>query len=128
MTNRMQPVRLALIGLFFLLAPIAFGQAVTGRLLGTILDPSGAAVPVAQLTVTSQETGIVTKLQSDGAGNYIAPSLPPGTYTVRVEAQGFRAAVASGNTGKAAQTTRADASVQVGPVAQSVEGKAVPAS
>src|SRR5260370_23373828 len=125
MTNRMQPVRLALIGLFFLLAPIAFGQAVTGRLLGTILDPSGAAVPVAQLTVTSQETGIVTKLQSDNGGNYIAPSLPPGTYTVRVEAQGFRGAVASGNTVNVAQTTRVDVILQVGQLAESVDVKAV---
>src|SRR6266849_529716 len=118
MMNRIQGVRLALIGLFFLLAASAFGQAVTGRLLGTILDPSGAGVPAAQLTVTSQETGIVTKLQSDSAGNYIAPSLPPGTYSVRVEAQGFRAAVASENTVNVAQTTRVDVTLQVGQLAE----------
>src|SRR5260370_35332951 len=86
------------LGLFFLLATSAFGQAVTGRLLGTVLDPSGAAVPAAQLTVTNHETGIVTKLQSDNAGNYIAPSLPPGSYTGRVEAQGVRTPGARGNT------------------------------
>src|SRR6266404_9641859 len=106
MTN--QRVRLTLTGLFFLLGANAFGQAVTGRLLGTILDPSGAAVPAAQLTITNQETGIVTKLQSDSAGNYIAPSLPPGTYRVRVEAQGFRAAVASDYTVNVAEATRVD--------------------
>ena len=127
MMNRMQPVRLALIGLLVLFMASAFGQSVTGKLLGTILDPSGAAVPAAQLTVTSQETGIVTKLQSDNAGNYIAPSLPPGTYTVRVEAQGFRAAVASGNAVNVAQTTRVDVMLQVGQVAESVEVKAVAA-
>jgi Carboxypeptidase regulatory-like domain len=127
MMNRMQPVRLALIGLPVLFMASAFGQSVTGKLLGTILDPSGEAVPAAQLTVTSQETGIVTKLQSDNAGNYIAPSLPPGTYTVRVEAQGFRAAVASGNAVNVAQTTRVDVMLQVGQVAESVEVKAVAA-
>ncbi len=111
----------AFFGLALWLAPATLGQTVTGRLLGTVQDPSGAGVPGAQVTITNQDTGISLKTQTDGVGNYVAPSLAPGAYTVRVEAAGFRAAVASGNTASVAQTTRVDVTLQVGPIAESVE-------
>jgi len=51
----------------------------------------------------------------------VAPSLPPGPYTVKVEATGFRTAVSSGNTVSVAQATRVDVMLQLGPIAESVE-------
>ena len=53
------------------------GQAVSGSLLGTITDASGAAVPNAQVTITEINTGIVRKAETNASGNYSSrPSKP----------------------------------------------------
>ena len=59
-------------------SPAAFGQAITGRLVGTVEDKNQAAVSAARVTVTNQSTGISSEFQTDSQGNYIAPSLPVG--------------------------------------------------
>ena len=69
---------------------ILFGQS-TATLSGTVKDPSGAALPGAQITVRNLGTGVERSLQSDGAGQYVAPSLPPGDYSIRATAGGFGA-------------------------------------
>jgi hypothetical protein len=112
-------------GLLVILASIAMAQTVTGRLLGTIQDPSQAGVPGAQVTIRNQNTGISLTIQTDSTGNYIAPSLQSGTYTVKVEASGFRTAVSPGNTVNVAQTTRVDVTLQLGQLAESVEVRSV---
>jgi hypothetical protein len=114
-------------GLTAIFASSAFGQAVTGRLLGTVLDPSGAAVPGAQVTITNQDTGIGRVVQTETSGNYTAASLQSGPYTVKVEAAGFRSAVSPGNVVRVAQTTRVDVTLEVGQLAESVEVKAAAA-
>jgi hypothetical protein len=55
-----------------LLAAIAHGQAIAGRLPGTIRDSSQAVVPGAVMTITNEETGIVSRNKSDAQGNFIA--------------------------------------------------------
>ena len=66
-------------------------QTTTGSIVGTITDPSGAAVPGAVITVTNEATGIVAiRLTADSSGNYVATTLPPGRYSVTVEATGFK--------------------------------------
>jgi len=99
---------------------LVFAQAINGRLVGTVLDPSDAAVPEAQVTITNQETGIPYTTRTDAQGNYVAPSLPPGSYTVKVELAGFRAAILSNNVVSVAQTTRVEVKLQVGAVTESV--------
>jgi outer membrane receptor protein involved in Fe transport len=106
------------------MAGLAFGQAISGRIVGTILDPSNAGIPNAQVTLTNEGSGIAFKAQTDAQGNYIAPSLPPGPYTVKVEAQGFRSAVSTANTVSVAQTTRVDLTLAVGTLAETVEVRA----
>src|SRR5882762_10797680 len=69
--------------------PVA-AQRITGTLRGQILDPSGAAVPDAQVTATNQETGVLVKITTTSAGTYSFPSLIPGVYKVEVEAKGFK--------------------------------------
>ena len=54
------------------------GQGTTGTLRGQILDPSGAVVPEAQVTITNQQTGVVTKVLTSTVGTYNVPSLLPG--------------------------------------------------
>src|SRR5579859_2370349 len=67
----------------------AFGQA-TGSLFGTVSDPSGALVPAAVVTATSQGTGIQRETRTDADGHYVLPLLPIGTFTLKVIASGFQ--------------------------------------
>jgi hypothetical protein len=80
-------------GLNLVLAPAAQAQAglSTGIIQGTILDPHGASVPGAQVSITSRATG--AKLQADVSptGTYNSGPLVPGEYLVRVDAAGFKA-------------------------------------
>jgi hypothetical protein len=62
--------------------------AVTGTLRGQVADPSGAVIPQASLTVTSA-AGASHTGTSDATGQYAIPALPPGQYTVTVQAGGF---------------------------------------
>ncbi len=72
-----------------------FAQAVTGTLLGTVTDSTGAVVTSAKVTVTNQNTGLTRTLKSDSIGEYTAPSIPTGTYTVLVEMDGFKSTALS---------------------------------
>src|SRR5437870_13307634 len=81
------------LGLNAALAPIANGQAgiSTGTIQGTILDPNGASVPGAKVTITSKSTGAKTSPEVTSSGTYNSGPLAPGDYVVRVEASGFKA-------------------------------------
>jgi hypothetical protein len=74
-----------------LLSVELFAQANFGRILGTVTDQSGGVVPAATVTITDTQRGLARTLTTDAVGEYNAPSLIPGTYTVRVEAKGFKA-------------------------------------
>jgi hypothetical protein len=65
-------------------------QAVTGTILGTVTDDTGAILPGATVTLRHTDTGFVRTVHSDSAGEFTAPSLPTGTYTLSAELQGFK--------------------------------------
>src|SRR5712692_612821 len=67
-----------------------FSQANFGRILGTVTDQSGGVLAGATVTIVDNERGVARTLITDDAGEYNAPTLIPSTYTVRVEAKGFR--------------------------------------
>ncbi len=67
----------------------AQSAAATGRLDGTVTDPTGAAVPGAEITVRNQSTGIATTVQSSSEGEFTALYLDPGTYEVSIQKPGF---------------------------------------
>lgn len=69
-------------------AVAAYSQS-TARLSGIVTDPSGAAVPQAQVTVRNLSTGVDRVVNSDSGGQYAVPSLQPGNYSVTVHAPGF---------------------------------------
>src|ERR1700736_6980842 len=69
----------------------ASAQAVYGSILGTVSDPSGAAVANAKVTVTSQTKNTSVDTTTNESGNYSVTHLIPDTYSVRVEGQGFKA-------------------------------------
>lgn len=77
--------------LLALLTIAASAQNITGLIAGTVKDPSGAVVPNATVTVTNTDTGVTVRtLKTDAGGNYSAPLLPIGHYSVAIEAAGFR--------------------------------------
>lgn len=84
-------VVLRLLFLFFL-ASIAFLSAQTyqGRILGTITDSSGAVVADAKVTLRDTATNVSRSLVTNHAGEYVAPDLEPGTYSVSAEAPASR--------------------------------------
>ena len=89
--------------LVFCLCGVAFAQAPTGSIVGTINDQSGAVIPNVTVTITDKATSANRTLSSNADGIYSAPALPAGDYEVRAEANGFKtlvreAQVAAGNT------------------------------
>ncbi len=104
------------------------GQTITGTVNGTITDPAGAAIPNANVTVTSVQTGIQQKAQSNASGNYIFPALGVGDYTITVEAQGFGTTTKSGVHLDANQNLTADVSLKLGAAVQRVEVSAAAAA
>src|SRR4029077_5029036 len=81
---------LFLVAMFLFAVPL-FSQANFGRILGTVTDQTGAVIAGATVSVIDTERGLARTLTTDDAGEYNAPTLTPGTYTVRVEAKGFKA-------------------------------------
>ena len=69
-------------------AVAAFAQS-TATLAGTVKDPTGAVLPGATVTIHNNGTGANRAITSDSAGQYVAPSLIPGDYTITVVASGF---------------------------------------
>src|SRR5438045_7286247 len=63
-----------------------FGQAVSGVLTGYVTDPSKTPVPGAAGTATEIRTGVTTKRTTDVSGLYIITNIPPGIYSISVEA------------------------------------------
>ncbi|HZL57539.1 MAG TPA: carboxypeptidase-like regulatory domain-containing protein [Bryobacteraceae bacterium] len=61
----------------------------TSAIVGTVIDPSEAALPGATVTITGTETGSKRSAKTDDAGRFDFPQLKPGSYSVSVEAEGF---------------------------------------
>ena len=66
-------------------------QTISSTLLGTVSDPSGNMIPKAVVVVINESTGDQRSSVTDATGGFVFPSLLPGSYTVKVEAPGFRA-------------------------------------
>ncbi|HEY1743992.1 MAG TPA: carboxypeptidase regulatory-like domain-containing protein [Granulicella sp.] len=100
---------------------MAFSQGVSGHIVGTVHDETNAVIPNAQVTVTNQDTGIVTHTKSNAFGEYRSDNLQPGTYRVKVDAPGFRETVSSGNIVTVDNNNRVDVNMLVGASDQTVE-------
>jgi Carboxypeptidase regulatory-like domain len=80
---------------FFPASPIAQGQGVgtSGEITGTVIDPAGAAIPNAKVTVSDLEKGVKRTVQADSGGQYRVTGLPPSRYRVSAEFSGFQTEV-----------------------------------
>src|SRR5579885_640775 len=76
---------------------VVWGQDISGTIEGSVLDPSNAPVPNAKVTITNTERNQVLRtITTDSGGNYSAPLIPVGTYSIKVEANGFKAETRTG--------------------------------
>src|SRR6266480_6328168 len=67
----------------------AFGQSGTATLSGTVVDPNGAVVPGAEITILNSATTLKRQTTTGDEGNFTVSILPPGTYSVAARREGF---------------------------------------
>jgi hypothetical protein len=87
---------------------------VTAQITGTIEDPHHAAVVGAKVGITNEATGIERKTATDDSGAYTAALLQPGTYKIKIDADGFRPLSRTGILLQVAQTATVNFELQVG--------------
>jgi hypothetical protein len=110
-----------LLPLLFLQTTPAFSQNANATIRGEVFDPSGAAVPKAQVLVVNQDTGItVFRGATDSAGTFVAPEVIPGTYRVVVSSAGLKQSVVSNLVASVAQVTSVNINLQFGAVTETV--------
>jgi hypothetical protein len=98
-----------------------FSQEDRGTILGQILDGSGAAIPGAAIRVTNLDTGIVNTSKTETTGNYTIPFLPPGRYSVSVEAAGFARAENPGINLHAQENVLLDFGLKTGTLKETIQ-------
>src|SRR5215472_13884261 len=81
---------ISLLAILSLFSVWVFGQAESGVINGNVTDKTGAVVVGAKVTATSIDTGLVRTTTTQSAGEYTITNLPPKTYDVTIEAQGFQ--------------------------------------
>jgi carboxypeptidase family protein len=111
------------IGLALLFAVNAWPSAraqVSASISGFISDPSGAAVPSANVTATNKETGVLRTARSDDVGRYLIVALPVGLYEVKVSKPGFQESTRTGIQLNVGQEASIDARLEVNAVKAAV--------
>ena len=107
---------IAFVGPTFLL-----GQSSQGRIVGTVLDQSGAIVVGGKVTIRNTATGVSRSLVTNEAGEYAARTLDPGQYVVSAEAAGFKRAQSTPVLLEVSREVRVDLRLQPGAVSETVE-------
>ena len=104
-----------------LIAGLSYGQAISGNIVGTVVDSSGAAVPSATVTATHTDTGVKTSATATSSGEYRLSNLPVGTYTVTATSSGFTPVTLGNVVVSLNQTITANLTLKVGEVTTVVE-------
>ena len=112
---------LCLLALLILAAAPASAQTAYGTVLGTITDPSAAAIPGAQVRVTNVGTNISNEVTTGTEGGYAVTRLIPGQYRVEVSYEGFKTAASPDLTLLVNQSLRFDATLEPGTIETVVE-------
>jgi hypothetical protein len=111
------PVLVALV----VLNPVAQAQLTSGDLVGTITDPTGAAVPQAKVDIVEETTGVKTAQSSDGNGQYRFNNLPIGKYDLTISATGFSTNTLKGVAIELNKTATQNINLVIGQVSQTLE-------
>jgi len=112
--------RLAAVVMFTMLSAAAIAQSDLASISGTISDKTGALVPNAEVTLTSETTGAIHKTTTNRSGLYSIPGLAPGRYTITIDAKGFEQLISKGNNLDPSVPTTMNLQVSVEGTTQSV--------
>jgi len=112
--------RLAVLLAAFFVMFAAHARAQEATIVGTVTDPTGAAVPNAAIVITNNDTGLSRNTTTNTEGQYVAPDVHIGKYTVRVTATGFKVTEQKNLTLAVGDRTRVDFKLVVGNVQEQV--------
>lgn len=110
------------------LPAFVFAQSERGNITGIVTDPSGAAVPGAELSAVHVATNATAKTAASSSGEYSFPNLLPGGYRIEITASGFKRYLQQNVTVSAGSTVRVDVALQLGQVSEQVEVSAAAAT
>ena len=105
---------------YSLFASTASAQVLYGSIVGTVKDPTGAAVPSAAVSAINKQTGVQRQTTSNDAGGYTFSAVQPGTYEVKISKNGFRSGVDQGVEVSANNTTRIDMALALGAISDAI--------
>ena len=117
----MTRIRAAGVSLMVLAAGLpvsALAQLNAGRIVGTVTDPSRAAVPSATVVVTDTATGLPVTVTTNERGDYVVTPLNPGVYQVTVTLDGFQTVTVKDVEVQVGQSARADAELRLGAITE----------
>jgi outer membrane receptor protein involved in Fe transport len=103
-----------------MLASVALGQIKSGAITGMVIDPNGAVITGASVTVVNQETNVSLNVVTDTAGGFTVPYMAPGLYTVNVEKPGFAKYSQTNVNVSTAQTVQIEVKLQAGATTDTV--------
>ena len=116
----MKRVALGLVIAVSLFARSLTAQSVTGTILGTITDSTGGVIPGATVTLKHEGTGLTRSVVTDSSGEFTAPALPTGKYTLTAELSGFKTVSLSNIDVGVDQRVRVNAHLEIGAVSENV--------
>jgi hypothetical protein len=114
----------ALFAIIFLMPVMLMAQAYFGTVSGEITDSSGALIQGARVTLTDQEKGFTYTATTDASGHYLLATIPPGSYTVTTEMQGFQKEVRTNVRVNVTENATANFRMKVSSATQTVEVQA----
>src|SRR5205807_7901787 len=100
--------------------PNANAQVLYGSVVGVVTDPSGAAIPNAEIVLTNRGTSQAYEEKSDQAGRFNILNILPGQYDLKVAANGFRTYTQTALTINANTVARADLKLEVGALSEQI--------
>ncbi len=106
---------------FLLFTTASMAQIDTGSIVGTVRDPSGAAVPKAVIAVTNTATGVAVTTETNSSGEYQVTALIPGIYSVKVSSPGFASQINSGVEINVQSRPSIDFTLKIGEVSNTVD-------
>jgi len=128
MVSHLKFLKILSIGAAVLLASaaVAIAQTSNASIVGTVTDPSGAAIPGATITVTNTATGISREVTTSEVGTYRVYPLNPGTYEVKASTAGFKTKIQPNVVLEVAAVLKLDFQLEVGEVTESIEVTGAP--
>ena len=109
------------LAVIFLMSVQGHAQVAGATLTGTVTDPSGAAIPNAQVSITNTATGITSNVTTNSAGFYATPNLLPGPYQVTMRAAGFQTQIRNGITLTVGEQQVLNGALPLGQTSQTIE-------